>query len=109
MHRRRCRPRPPLLGASRGAGPMKVLGLDTSTLLGGVAILDDGRLLAESRLNVAVAHSERLMVEIDRMLRHSGLSPKDIDVFAVAIGPGSFTGLRVGLSTVKGLLYATGR
>ena len=88
---------------------MRVLGIDTSSLLGGVAILDNETLLAESRLNVAVAHSERLMGEMDRMLRHSDLTVKDIDVFAVAVGPGSFTGLRVGLSTVKGLVYATGR
>lgn len=88
---------------------MRVLGIDTSSLLGGVAIVEDERLLAESRLNVAVAHSERLMGEVERMVRHSGLGLKDIDVFAVAIGPGSFTGLRVGLSTVKGLVYATGR
>ena len=88
---------------------MRVLGIDTSSLLGGVAILENETLLAESRLNVAVAHSERLMGEMDRMLRHSDLTVKDIDVFAVAVGPGSFTGLRVGLSTVKGLVYATGR
>ncbi len=78
-------------------------------MLGGVAIMDGDALIAESRLNVKVTHSERLMAEIDKTLAQSGLQIDDIDVFAVAIGPGSFTGLRVGLSTVKGLVYATGK
>ncbi|MBI5212585.1 MAG: tRNA (adenosine(37)-N6)-threonylcarbamoyltransferase complex dimerization subunit type 1 TsaB [Nitrospirae bacterium] len=88
---------------------MKLLAIETSTMLGGVAIMDGDALIAESRLNVKVTHSERLMAEIDKTLAQSGLQIDDIDVFAVAIGPGSFTGLRVGLSTVKGLVYATGK
>ncbi len=88
---------------------MRVLALETSTILGGVAIMEDETLIAESRVNVRVAHSERVLKEIDHLLRQSALSINDIDVFACAIGPGSFTGLRVGLSTVKGLVYATGR
>ncbi len=78
-------------------------------MLGGVAILDDALLVAESRINVKVTHSERIMTEISHVLEASGLKISDIDAFAVAIGPGSFTGLRVGLSTVKGLVYATGK
>ena len=88
---------------------MKVLAIETSTMLGGAAIMDGDALIAESRLNVKVTHSERLMTGIDHALEQSGLKIEDIDVFAVAIGPGSFTGLRVGLSTVKGLVYATGK
>jgi tRNA threonylcarbamoyladenosine biosynthesis protein TsaB len=89
---------------------MKILAIETSTLLGGVAITDDvSGLIAEVRLNVKSTHSERLMIEIDHLLKHSGLTISDIDVFAVAIGPGSFTGLRIGLSTVKGFAYATGK
>ncbi len=88
---------------------MKLLAIDTSTMLGGVALLDDDALLAESRLNVRVTHSERLLVEIDHILSRSGLTIQNIDVFAAAIGPGSFTGLRVGLSTIKGLVFATGK
>lgn len=84
---------------------MKLLAIDTSTMLGGVALLDNDILLAESRLNVMTTHSERLLTEINHVLLRTGLHISDIDVFAVAVGPGSFTGLRVGLSTVKGLIY----
>jgi tRNA threonylcarbamoyladenosine biosynthesis protein TsaB len=89
---------------------MKILAIETSTMLGGVALMDDSSgLIAEVRLNVKSTHSERLMTEIDHLLRQAGLKISDIDVFAVAIGPGSFTGLRIGLSTVKGFSYATGK
>ena len=89
---------------------MKILAIETSTMLGGVAIMDDlSGLIAEVRLNVKSTHSERLMTGIDHVLRQAGLRISDMDVFAVAIGPGSFTGLRIGLSTVKGFSYATGK
>lgn len=87
---------------------MKILAIDTSTMLGGIAVMDELNLIAETRLNVKSTHSERLMTEIEHCLKQSSLKISDIDVFAVAIGPGSFTGLRIGLSTVKGLSYATG-
>ena len=90
---------------------MRLLAIETSTLLGGAAIMEsESGLLVESRLNVrVVAHSERLMPEIDACLKRAGLSIGDIDCFAAASGPGSFTGLRIGLSTLKGLAYATGK
>jgi len=89
---------------------MKILAIETSTMLGGIAIADDlSGLIAEMRLNVKSTHSERLMTETDHVLRQAGLKVSDIDVFAVAIGPGSFTGLRIGLSTVKGFSYSTGK
>jgi tRNA threonylcarbamoyladenosine biosynthesis protein TsaB len=88
---------------------MKILAIDTSTMLGGIAIMDESLLIAESRLNVRSTHSERLMTEIEHCLKQSGIKISDIDVFAVAAGPGSFTGLRIGLSTVKGFSYATGK
>ncbi len=89
---------------------MKILSIETSTMLGGVAIADEYYgLIAETRLNVKTTHSERLMTAIDSTLVQSDLGLSDIDAFAVAIGPGSFTGLRIGLSTVKGLSYATGK
>jgi tRNA threonylcarbamoyladenosine biosynthesis protein TsaB len=88
---------------------LRLLAIETSTMLGGVAIMEDETLIAESRMNVKTTHSERLMVEIEHILKQSGLKIDDIDVFAIAAGPGSFTGLRVGLSTVKGLVYATGK
>lgn len=88
---------------------MKLLAVETATMLGGVAIMDGDRLVAESRLNIKVTHSERLMKEIDRVLCGASLEISDIDLFGLSIGPGSFTGLRVGLSTIKGLVYATGK
>lgn len=89
---------------------MKVLAIETSTMLGGVAVVDRQKgLIAETRLNVKTTHSERLMTVIDNVLKQSELALGDIDAFAVAIGPGSFTGLRIGLSTAKGLSYATGK
>jgi len=89
---------------------MIIFAVETSTLLGGLAILDDvSGLLAEIRLNVKSTHSERLMTETDHILKQTGLAVSDIDVFAISIGPGSFTGLRIGLSTVKGFSFATGK
>jgi tRNA threonylcarbamoyladenosine biosynthesis protein TsaB len=89
---------------------MKVLAIDTSTLLGGVAVVDDLEgMIIEVRLNVKSTHSERLLTTIDYALTQSGYTISDMDFFAVAIGPGSFTGLRIGLSTIKGFSYATGR
>jgi len=89
---------------------MKIMAIETSTMLGGVAITDNlSGLIAEIRFNVKSTHSERLMTGIDHILKHAGLKLSDIDVFAVASGPGSFTGLRIGLSTVKGFSYATGK
>lgn len=89
---------------------MKILSIETSTMLGGVAIIDEtAGLIAETRLNVKTTHSERLMTAVNNTLVQSELTLDDIDVFGVAIGPGSFTGLRIGLSTVKGLSYATGK
>lgn len=89
---------------------MKILALETATLTGGVSVLsDENGLIAELRLNIRVAHAERLMSAIDWILHASALSLIDIDAFAVSIGPGSFTGLRIGLSTAKGLSYSTGK
>jgi tRNA threonylcarbamoyladenosine biosynthesis protein TsaB len=88
---------------------VKLLAIETATMLGGAAIMDGDRLVAESRLNIRVTHSERLMKEIDRVLRAASMDISEIDAFGISIGPGSFTGLRVGLSTAKGLVYATGK
>jgi len=86
---------------------MKILAIETSTLFGGVAIMDHmAGLLIEIRLNIETTHSERLMAQIDHALKQTGLTSSEIDAFAVSIGPGSFTGLRIGLSTVKGFSYA---
>jgi tRNA threonylcarbamoyladenosine biosynthesis protein TsaB len=87
---------------------MRVLAVETSTLAGGVAVVEGERLVAEYLLDVSVTHSERLLSAIDRVLADAGWRPRDLQGLAVAIGPGSFTGLRVGISTVKGLALALG-
>lgn len=79
-------------------------------MLGSAAILDEEEgLISEIRVNIKVAHAERLMPSIEHLLKASRISIKDIDAFAVSIGPGSFTGLRIGLSTAKGFCYAAGK
>jgi len=88
---------------------MKILALETSTMLGGVAVADEDGLIAEIRLNVKTTHSERMMTAIDWALKQSDVALDQIDAVAVASGPGSFTGLRIGLATAKGLCYATGK
>lgn len=88
---------------------MKVLGIDTSTMMGSVGLIDDDRPIGEYSLSIEVTHSERLMEAIDILLHGSRTSLKDVDGFAISTGPGSFTGLRIGLGTVKGLCMATGK
>ncbi|HWP75680.1 MAG TPA: tRNA (adenosine(37)-N6)-threonylcarbamoyltransferase complex dimerization subunit type 1 TsaB [Methylomirabilota bacterium] len=85
---------------------MRLLALETATLAGGAALLDDGRLVGESRLNIALTHSERLMAVVDRLLQDCGWEMSTLRGLAVSIGPGSFTGLRVGAATAKGLALA---
>jgi len=85
---------------------MRVLAVETSSLAGGVALLDDERLVAEYLLDVSVTHSERLMSAVDRVLADARWSARELTGLAVAIGPGSFTGLRIAVSTVKGLALA---
>ena len=86
---------------------MRVLALETSTLAGGVALVDGEATVGEYTLNVRLTHSERLLAAVDRLLVDAGWTPADLDGLAVAVGPGSFTGLRIGLSTAKGLALAS--
>src|SRR5881296_2046491 len=85
---------------------MRVLAVETSTMSGGAALLDGERVVGEYILDVRITHSERLMAAIDQLLRDAGWTARDLEGLAVTVGPGSFTGLRVGLSTVKGLALA---
>lgn len=87
---------------------MKLLAIETSTLAGSVAIMEDRRTLYEQLLGLREDHSARLMSAIDAALAHVGWTPRDVDAYALAIGPGSFTSLRVGLATLKGLCFAAG-
>src|SRR3972149_4574224 len=88
---------------------MNILGIDTSTMMGAVGIIDGETLVAELRTNVAVTHSERLMLHIDGLLKSARLTLADMDGFAVTTGPGSFTGLRIGLAAVKAMADAGGK
>lgn len=85
---------------------MKILALDTSCMMGSVAILDGDRIIAEQLLNTKITHSERLIPSIQTVLDAADAKLSDLAAFAVAIGPGSFTGLRIGLGAVKGLAFA---
>jgi tRNA threonylcarbamoyladenosine biosynthesis protein TsaB len=88
---------------------MYILGIETATKTGGVAIVSESGVLAEYTLNIEVTHSERLMSTVDRVLKDTGFTLANIDGYGVSIGPGSFTGLRIGLSTIKGLAFTTGK
>ena len=88
---------------------MKVLGIDTSTSCGAVGLIDDGEVLSDYLLNIPVTHSERLLGAIEFVLREARCPVGDVDGWAISLGPGSFTGLRIGVSTVKGLAFATGK
>jgi tRNA threonylcarbamoyladenosine biosynthesis protein TsaB len=87
---------------------MKILALESATLAGGAALLEGDRVVGETTLSIALTHSERMMAVVDRLLVDCGWSPKDLEGLAVSIGPGSFTGLRVGIATIKGLALALG-
>lgn len=88
---------------------MLILALDTSSPAGSIALLNDGRLIAEWTVGNAGTHSNWLMKAIDTLLATSGFSVKDIGLYPLTIGPGSFTGLRIGISTVKGLAWPLGK
>src|SRR5512142_1882122 len=88
---------------------MLVLALDTTTRPGSVAILRDADLLAVMEGDAGRAHAERLPGDIVRLLADNGLEIGAVDVFAVAAGPGSVTGLRIGIATIQGLAFALGR
>ena len=85
---------------------MIVLGIETATQICSAALVDDQGLLAETRLNVKNIHARKLPVIISDLVRAVDIELKDIDGIAVSIGPGSFTGLRIGLATAKGLAMA---
>lgn len=85
---------------------MKVLAIDTSSIVATVALLEDDKLLCEYILNHTKTHSQKLMPMVEEVLEATDNSMKDIDYIAIASGPGSFTGLRIGGATAKGLAFA---
>lgn len=88
---------------------MKIYALDSTAKAASVALCEDGRLLAEYTMNNGNTHSETLLPMTETMLRAMGLTVGDIDLFACAAGPGSFTGVRIGTATVKGLAFGSGK
>ncbi|NOY13412.1 MAG: tRNA (adenosine(37)-N6)-threonylcarbamoyltransferase complex dimerization subunit type 1 TsaB [Deltaproteobacteria bacterium] len=85
---------------------LKILVVDSSSLTGSVALCQGEQLVAESLLNVRSTHSEKLLKQIDLLLTETGWRVSDLDLLAAVVGPGSFTGLRIGIATVKGLAQA---
>ena len=88
---------------------MNILAIDTSGVTASVALLQDETILAEIFINLGRNHSEILLPSIDHLLMVTGLELRAIDVFACTVGPGSFTGIRIGVGTIKGLGLAADR
>src|SRR5437764_8327269 len=88
---------------------MRVLAVDTSSERGSVCVLDEGEVAGEVRLSSSIQHSERLFASIEFIFRFLPYKADDIDLFVAARGPGSFTGLRVGLAATEGFVAAFGK
>lgn len=84
---------------------MKILGIDTSSMATSVAVLEDNKLICEYTINTKKTHSQKLMPMIENMLNISDININEIDVIAVCEGPGSFTGLRIGMATAKAIAH----
>ncbi|SHH36169.1 tRNA (adenosine(37)-N6)-threonylcarbamoyltransferase complex dimerization subunit type 1 TsaB [Tepidibacter thalassicus] len=84
---------------------MKILGIDTSSQVGTVAIMEDDKLIGEYIINTKKTHSQKLMPMIDEIFKLCEISIEDIDLIGLCIGPGSFTGLRIGAATAKALAH----
>ncbi|MGL5714105.1 MAG: tRNA (adenosine(37)-N6)-threonylcarbamoyltransferase complex dimerization subunit type 1 TsaB [Paraclostridium sp.] len=82
---------------------MKILGIDTSTNSTSICVIEDDKLICEYTVNTKKTHSQKLMVMLESMIKESDLTIKDIDAIAICIGPGSFTGLRISMATVKAI------
>lgn len=87
---------------------MKILGFDSSSNAATVAIADENKVIGEFFVNTKKNHSQKLLPLIDKLLKETDLKISDLSGIAVSVGPGSFTGLRIGVSTAKGLAYSTG-
>ena len=85
-----------------------ILGIESSAVSAGCALMDGGRLVAEQFLNTKHTHSQTLLPMVESMLKSAGLTLGDIDLIAVSAGPGSFTGLRIGVAAVKGMAMGAG-
>lgn len=88
---------------------MRILAIDTSNQVMSIAVMEDGLLIGEFTTNIKRNHSERLMPAIDQLMDEVGWNPKDLDRIAVAKGPGSYTGLRIGATIAKTLAWTLGK
>jgi tRNA threonylcarbamoyladenosine biosynthesis protein TsaB len=88
---------------------MRILSVDTTTESASATVVEDGRLRAETGLDLFGTQSTRLLASVEGLLEALGLNVRDLDGFAVSPGPGSFTGIRVGLSTVQAFAFASGK
>ena len=88
---------------------MRILTIDTTTNLGSVALVEDEVLVGQFDLNLPLTHNQRLIKTVKALLDFANLTLEAIDLFAVVKGPGSFTGVRIGVATAKGLAYALGK
>lgn len=85
---------------------LKILGIDSSGNVASVSLLSDGVLMGEYSINNKLTHSQTLLPMVDAMLQTAGVEPEELDFVAISAGPGSFTGLRIGAATAKGLAQA---
>ena len=84
---------------------MKILALDSTAEACTAALCDDGRLIAEMTINTGNTHSQTLLPVVEQILKISETTLEEVDAFACSTGPGSFTGVRIGVATVKGIAY----
>ena len=88
---------------------MMFLGIDTSAQTASVAVCDESKIIVTASLNTGLTHSQTLLPMIESILTASNIKLSDIDAFAVSKGPGSFTGIRIGVSAIKGFSYANNK
>lgn len=88
---------------------MKLLCMDTSAKVSSVSILDGEKVLGEFTVHLTLTHSQTIMPMCQQLLQICGLTVADLDAFAVSVGPGSFTGLRIGLAAIKGMAFAASK
>jgi len=88
---------------------VKILAIDTSTSIAGVCLFSEDGIIGEFLMNNLKSHSKNLVPMVDELLKYVNVEMEDIDVIAVSLGPGSFTGLRIGLSVAKGFSYSLGK
>ena len=88
---------------------MKILAIETSAKAASVCLCEDAFLIAQSCQNTGLTHSQTILPMCEQMLKSTGTALSDVDVIACAAGPGSFTGLRIGLATAKGLAWSAGK